>query len=196
MTRWKYVMPVLMGIAAACSGTNQDGDSKESTGNLELALTARDNRGELYRLRNASFSIYGYPNYSFPESAGGEGGASTSGYYYSQVVSTETNPTAPVITQRVVPGTYYVSFDVSQPWYIEHVTAGGAERVARAVLLSNSYQYVAVYDRATTSVYYQFGIDGGVLDFRHGDLVIGISVERPDEGGSGGQPGFAGAPGL
>lgn len=196
MARWKHVLPVLMGIAAACSGTNQDGVSKESTGNLELALSARDSRGELYRLRNATFSIYGYPTYNYPQSGSGEGGADTSGYYYSKVVSTETDPTAPFITQRVVPGMYYVNFDTSQPWYIEHVTANGAERVTKAVLLSNSYQYVPVYDRSTTAVYYQFGVDGNVLDFRHGDIVIGIGVEHPDDGGSAGQPGFAGAGGL
>jgi hypothetical protein len=104
-----------------------------------------------------------------------------------------------VITRRVVPGSYYVTFQTGQPWYIEHVTPRGPERVSQAVLLSNVSQYANVYDRGTTSVFYRFGVDGQVIDFRHGDIRIGITVERPNEGvggfGSAGSPGTAGTDG-
>jgi len=88
-----------------------------------------------------------------------------------------------------------VTFDTGQPWYIEHVTANGAERVSQAVLLSNPSQYAYVYDRGSTSVFYQFGVDGKTVDFRHGDINIRIGIEHPNEGvgGIGGSAGAGGA---
>jgi len=188
MKKWKYLLPGMAALIVACS-SNGNGSDDDKTGKLSLSLTAADDAGEIYRLRSASFYIYGYPQYSFPGS-GGAGGAEDS-YYYSETVSTEDAPNAPEIVTRVVPGYYYVTFNTGEPWYIEHLTSHGPERVQQSVLLSQPQQYAYVYDRNTTHVQYQFGVDGRTIDFRHGDIVIGIGIEHPD--GAGGQPGAGGS---
>jgi hypothetical protein len=195
MRTWTYVLSAV-GLVVACSSAGPS--EEEKTGSLSLALTATDSSGELYRLRSASFAIYGYPQYYFPSSspgASGAGGSGDEGYYYSETVTSESDPNAAVITRRVVPGSYYVTFDTSRPWYIEHVTASGAERVSQSVLLSTPTQYAYVYDRGSSSVFYQFGVDGKTIDFRHGDINIRIGIEHPNNG-AGGQAGAAGAPGA
>lgn len=173
---------------SACSSSERQ-LSEDNAGTLEVALTTTDSQGEVYRLRNARFYIEGYPDYAYPSSSAGAGGSEDS-YYYSETVATESEPNTEVLSRRVVPGSYYVSFDTSQAWYIEHVTAHGNERVSQSVLLSNTTQYLRVYNRSTSSAFYQFGVDGRVIDFRHGDLVIRIGVEHPNgAGGSAGEPG-------
>jgi hypothetical protein len=47
------------------------------------------------------------------------------------------------------------------------------------VLLSPATQYACICDRGNTAVDYRFGVDGTLIDFRHGDLDIGIG--HPDE---------------
>jgi hypothetical protein len=56
------------------------------------------------------------------------------------------------------------------------------------VLLSPAAQYVYIYHQSTTYVNYAFGVDGKLIDFRHGDIDISISIERPADG-AGGSPG-------
>lgn len=194
MKRWMYLLPGLFGLIGACSGTDQN-KPDDKTGALTLQLVARDSQGETYRLRSAVFQVYGYPNQEFPTS--GEGGASGSGYYYQANLSSESDPNAALITHRVTPGYYYVTFDTTQPWYIEHVTGAGAERVAQSVLLSPVTQYTYVYDHGVSQIFYQFGVDGRPIDFRYGDIDIGIGIEHPGEGdGVGGFGGFGGAAGA
>ncbi|MGC4093791.1 MAG: hypothetical protein QM756_38990 [Polyangiaceae bacterium] len=193
MKHWKYAAPAVLGLVCACSGPDQD---QGKSGSLSLALTATDSQGELYRLRSATFNINGYPDFYFASSGGEGGSSSSSSSFYSETVSTESQPNQPVITRRVVPGYYYVTFDTWQPWYIEHVTADGAERVSQSVLLSAPTQWAYVYDRGNSSVFYQFGVNGNVLDFRHGDLSIRIGVEHPDDEGQAGSPGTAGTAGI
>ena len=187
MKRWFRAVPALLGLVAACSGS-EPGAKDEATGTLALQLTATDSHGEIYRLRNAVFQVSGYPYNEYPSS--GEGGASSVGYY-SASLSSETDPNAAIIKHRVLPGYYYVTFDTQEPWYMEHVTSHGPERVEHSVLLSSVTQYAYVYDGGTSSVFYQFGVDGTPLDFRHGHINIGIGVEHPNEGQ--GEGGFGGA---
>jgi hypothetical protein len=186
MKLWKQMAPLVGLTIYACSGTDQHHSQSVEVGTLSLALTATDNAGELYRLRDAAFYLEGYLDYSFPTSQGGAGGSADTGYYHAEWLTTESTPDASVITRRVVPGTYYVTFDSSRPWYIEHVTASGSERVRQAVLLSSTTQYAYVYQGQTTSVFYEFGVGGTVLAFRHGDISIGIGVEHPEQSGAGG----------
>lgn len=171
---------------------------KEASGTLQFALTGTASNGSEYRLRNAEFSVSGYPDYCDSSSAsGGEGG----GYngYYEVVVSSETDLTSPVITQRVLPGYYYVHFSSSN-WYLEELTEAGPERVEQAVLISPRVRYVNVWDGSSTTVSYRFGVDGEVIDFRSGDINIAIEIERPEDNdfagaGAGGVGGAAGEPG-
>jgi hypothetical protein len=188
MKIWKYTGTALA-LAVACSAG--DRGAEEATGSLLLPLTATDNQGEVYRLRNASFFIEGYPQYAYSTSSAGAGGNGDGGYYY-ETVTTEHDPNAAVITRRVVPGTYYVSFNAYEPWYIEHLTASGPVRVAESVLLSTPRQSAYVYDQGSSSVFYRFGVNGRTIDFRHGDLSIRIGIEHPNQG-EGGMAGMGGA---
>ncbi len=194
MTHWKHSLSAL-GLLVACSGASGPSD-EQNLGNLAVELTGVDSHGETYRLRNASFSIYGYPDYYYPSSgSAGAAGSSDGDYYYSEVVTTESDPSVAVITRRVVPGSYSVVFDTDQPWYLEHVTSHGAERVSQAILLSSPTRWAYVYDRGSTSVSFQFGVDGRTIDFRHGDLTIRIGIEHPNEGGGGASSGGWGGEG-
>ena len=138
-------------------------------GSLELSLTTSDSQGRQYRLRNAEFSVSNYYYYPY-----GDGGAG-----FHTVVSTETEPDAPSINLRLVPGQYYVS--LSGSWYIERLTPNGPERVEKTVLLSEAYQYAYIYHQGVSSVAFRFGVDGDLVDFRHGDLTIDVQIELPGE---------------
>lgn len=194
MNGWQVTLLMAGIIISACSGSDRKVD--ENAGTLDLALTGSDSQGEIYRLRSATFTIEGYPDYYYPSSSAGAGGSDSS--YYYETVSTEANPNQDVIRRRVIPGYYYVSFDTSSGWYLEHLTPQGPERVAEAVLLSQPYQYTHVWDRSTSTVFYQFGVDGKTIDFRHGNLEVRIDIQHPDagSGGVGGEPGFGGSAGL
>jgi hypothetical protein len=171
---------IAIGIVACSSGLNGGREDSDANANLSLALTGTDSRGVQYRLRSAEFEIYGYPELvQF-----GAGGAPDS--FFSTVVSSETDPNAAVITQRVIPGYYYVDF-TSGDWFLEELTPSGPERVEQAVLLSPRLQFAPVWNGGSTRVHYQFGVDGELIDFRSGNINIGIGIERPgDSAGAGG----------
>lgn len=172
-----YAMLVAATLAlGACGDSGQSVEDSEGQiendelGSLVLNLTAPDSSGREYRLRNAQFSIYGYPEYPLPP---GE-------QPYSNVVSTEDDPDAPVISLRVVPGYYNVSLD-SADWYLERRVDDEWERVEQAVLLSAAYTSVYVSHGWTSLVSYRFGVDGELIDFRAGELQIGIEIEQPGD---------------
>jgi hypothetical protein len=182
------LVAVALGMAACADAAPSDEpaakEDNQALGNLTLNLLGADSDGRQYRLRNGVFGIYGSPEfgYPYPLSDGGSG--------YSQSVSTETDPEAPLISLRVVPGQYYINLE-SQDWYLERQSAGSWERVAQAVLLSSAYQYAYVYDGGVTSVAFRFGVDGELIDFRSGELQVGIEIEQPGEG-----PGYPDAGGV
>jgi hypothetical protein len=178
------------------------GTDEEKSGELSVALVGTDRSGQQYRLRNATFEIYGYGEYSDTGAAAqagspnlGEGGGFNGYGDYYHVVSSDDEPNASVITEKLVPGSYYVTL-YSGTWYLERLTSSGPERVQQAVLLSEPTQYAYVRDGGTSSLYYTFGVDGQLIDFRSGELNININIEHPGEqpsgGGYGGEGGAEG----
>jgi hypothetical protein len=137
-------------------------------GGLSLSLTSYDSQGRAYRLRNATFTIQ--PSYWY-----GDGGVSA-----ETVLSTETDPNADRLSVRLVPGQYTVY--LGGEWYIERLTASGPERVEKVALLSETAQWAYVGQDWYTDLEFRFGVDGELIDFRHGDLNIDIAIELPGEG--------------
>lgn len=178
-----YGLIVALALAAqACAeegsdtGNNDPQQEAGELGSLSLKLTGVDTSGRDYRLRNASFTIssgFGFP-FPFPfPFADASVGTST-------VVSTETSPNAPVIAVELVPGSYNVS--LSNPdWFLERAVNGVWERVDQAVLLSSATQFASVFEGGTTPVAFRFGVDGELIDFRSGELEIGIEIEQPGD---------------
>jgi hypothetical protein len=100
---------------------------------------------------------------------------------FDTTVSSEDNLDTARISLTVIPGQYNVEL-TSPDWYLERNTEGTWERVEQAVLLSPVYQYAFVYDKGVSAVNYRFGVDGELIDFRSGELSIGIEIEQPGEG--------------
>jgi hypothetical protein len=185
----RLLCTALLAVAAfscADDGSLPAGESNEQSqpdeiGNLTLNLTGYDSQGRQYRLRQADFAISSYGYYPYDD----YGGRPTPGGYYdggpgfSTVVSSETDPDADALTVRLVPGQYYVSLQGA--WYVERVTATGVERIQQVVLLTPSYQYAYIYHGGISAVVFRFGVDGELIDFRHGDLVIDTEFELPGE---------------
>jgi hypothetical protein len=171
MNRSSVVMSVLLASLAGCAAGGSRPKQEEPLGNLSLYLVGTDSHGQQYRLRNAEFDVQGYSYYG-------------SSSQVSTILSTEADPNADQLETRLVPGQYVVTLG-NHLWYLEKLTDRGAERVDHAVLLSSESQYAYVYDRGTTEVYFSFGVNGELIDFRHGNLRIGIIIEQPDnDGGS------------
>ena len=186
-------------LLASCTQAAEP-DSESESGVLSLALTAQDSKGTNYRLRNAEFEVFGYPDYQQfpPPIMGGSGGWGGGGsdYYYQETFSTETDPDAETITARLIPGYYNITL-ANSDWYLERTTDAGTERVEKAVLLTSRYQSTYVWDQGVAQVNYRFGVDGELIDFRSGELRIGIEIERPGEhcvpgGGYAGYGGYGG----
>jgi hypothetical protein len=173
ITRRIGVLVLALGLAACADtqpATDQGVEDNGNVGELSLSLTGADSDGRAYRLRNGVFDLYGYPEQ-------GDGSE-----FYQESVSTEDDPDAPTINKRLVPGYYEVNF-ASYDWYLERLSeAGEWERVEEAVLLSSRYQTAYVYNGNSTMVAYRFGVDGQLIDFRAGELDIGIEIEQPGEG--------------
>lgn len=170
---------VFLGVAlAACSGgpngtpQEKQGRAEPQLGELSLSLIGSDRAGQSYRLRNANFDI---DLYYLTVPTEDDAGALT-----HQVVSSDTNPDADSIRTRLLPGTYSVRLD-NRDWFLEKVGTNGNERVAESVLLSEPQQYAYIYDRGSTEVTFRFGVDGKLIDFRHGNLNIDIAIERPGD---------------
>lgn len=179
---------VSLGAVSCADGSHQSyeqsqqGEETASIGSLSLNLTGADSLGRQYRLRNASFYItsdyyypYGEMQPGFPAPFPGNDG----GVGFSTTVSTEDDPDASEISLRLVPGSYFVALEGD--WYVERLTPTGPERVEQVVLLTEQYQYAYVYHNGVSNVAFRFGIDGELIDFRHGDLVIDAEFELPGD---------------
>jgi hypothetical protein len=163
---------VLMFGACATDDGNHDDESQqeqEAVGGLSLSLVSTDSQGRVYRLRNATFTVDSDYYYYY------DGGAPPP----AKVLSTEDDPDADRLTVRLVPGSYRVS--LGGKWYLERMTASGYEIVKQSVLLSEAVQYAYIGDEWNYDLDFRFGVDGTLIDFRHGDLNIDISVELPGE---------------
>jgi len=154
---------------AACN--YEAADSGASVGTLRVALTGVDEGGQTYRLRQATFDISGY--------------SYLDGSSVMSSVSSETDVDAEVIAERLLPGSYTVT--LADGWHIERQTPDGFQPVAQAILLSSRQQSVGIAENQSSQVYFQFGVDGSLIDFHHGDLVIGITVVRA-QAGAGAEP--------
>jgi hypothetical protein len=144
---------------------------QKELGGLSLSLVSNDSQGRAYRLRNATFNIQ-------PEYWGYDGGAAPS----ATVLSSESDPDAARLSVRLVPGPYRVT--LSGDWFVERLSPAGYERVEQVALLTEPTQYAYIGQDWYYDVEYRFGVDGTLIDFRHGDLNIGIAIELPSDGPS------------
>jgi len=168
MTLKAMAVAIMATACVACAGeTEGDQKQEDALGTLALNLTGSDRHGTQYRLRAAEFDVTPYS------------------YYYEPVqnvitLSTETNPMAATLETTLVPGTYTVTLS-NRLWYLERLTSNGPERVENAVLLSEPSVYTYIYDRGTTDVFFTFGVDGELIDFRSGKLRVNIAIELPGD---------------
>ncbi|HEX5658334.1 MAG TPA: hypothetical protein VFX59_14125 [Polyangiales bacterium] len=171
---WMVAAALMCGACAADTGTEEElGEQteEETVSGLSLALTSVDTQGRAYRLRQATFTISDNAYWYY------DGGVSTNP---PTVLSTESDPDADRLTVRLIPGSYQVA--LGGDWYLERLGPNGPERVAQAVLLDEPVQYAYVGDGWNYDLDFRFGVDGSLIDFRHGDLNIDISIELPGEG--------------
>jgi hypothetical protein len=175
-------------MLVGCGTSAPQGSSeepKERMGQLALPLVTQGASGVTYRLRDATFTISGYPAYP------GYGGSGSGGSGGGQVVtvSSETDPDAQTISVSVEEGQYYVQ--LLPGWHFEKVTPEGAVPV-EATLLYGETQWVYVSRRSTSFADFQFGL-GGREVWLNGDLNIGVVLyEDPSELGIGGSTAGAG----
>jgi hypothetical protein len=184
--RWSMMCSVVL-VGAAAVGCQQDASTAAApahAGTLTLALSANSRNGDAFRLREAVFHLYGCSDgwTYFPPNSGSAGSADPSMYAaqcVDQRFASENLLDQMTITQRVLPGDYSVMMEGD--WYMEQQVDGTWTRVDKVVLLSTPLQQTHVYDGGSTQISYLFGVGGDAIDFRHGDLGIGIQVERPGD---------------
>jgi hypothetical protein len=145
------------------------GESEAEVSGLSLSLSSTDSQGRTYRLRNATFTVRAAYEWF------GDGGVPSGG----TVLSTETDPSADRLSLRVASGYYEVA--LGGDWYIERLTPNGPERVEQVALLTEQTQFTYVGDGWNYDLEFRFGVDGTLIDFRHGDLNIDIGIELPGE---------------
>jgi hypothetical protein len=162
------VVAIMATACAACAGqTPSDQQQDDVLGTLALNLVGSDRHGTQYRLREAEFDVTQYNYYPQP-------------VQNVITLSTETNPMASTLDAKLPPGTYTVTLS-NRLWYLERLSSNGPERVENSVLLSEASVYTYIYDRGTTDVYFTFGVDGELIDFRSGKLRVNIQIELPDD---------------
>src|SRR5688500_10627985 len=118
-----FVLSIATIALAACTqelATDQESELRD-VGSLEVALTGMDSDLQEYRLRAATFDIYG------------------TRYIDNQTVSrsafSDDDIESPVLRTRLFHGSYSVTLR-PDAWYLERVTPDGTEPVQQAVLLS------------------------------------------------------------
>jgi hypothetical protein len=151
------------------SPSQNEADDQVVMGSLSLALTATDSKGGQYRLRNANFAL----SNPFRIWDGGSPEVKT--------LSSETDPASPTIRTRLEAGEYML--DLQPGWHIEKQTDKGPVKVDKAVLLTQSSQFLQIVPGWEEEVEYRFGVDGSLIDFRSGALVIRPVIELPGETG-------------
>lgn len=154
-----------------CSGAGGNDDPSAAHGEIGLPLTTQGASGVIYRLRNATFVIQSQ-YYDYESSEAGAAGASTNPGRV--VVSSETDPNARNISVSLEEGYYLVS--LQSGWYLEKVTASGAQPI-EATLLSGANQWVWVSRQSTSWAEYSFGVGSREI-WLNGKLNIGIDVQE------------------
>ncbi|WP_437636795.1 hypothetical protein [Sorangium sp. So ce854] len=198
-------------FATGISGCTMPSEDDAELGSLSLPLAAQAPSGVSYRLRNATFQIYGdyywYDGVTVGSSGvgGSESSSSNSTGYYPggtllTINSEDEDPDASSILVDLERGSYYVQ--LLPGWHLERVEGGTATPV-EATLLSSQTVYVYVSPHSTTWAQYQFGVGDSAL-WLNGKLNLSINVyEDPEEyyggygtGGEGGWAGTGGAGGV
>ncbi len=158
-------------LVAGCSGRDSshvlvEVDPLATTGQLELALTARGASGSLYRLRRADFQVF------------------KQDFSFFTFLSSENDPLATTLEATLDSGDYQI--DLFDGWFLEKVIDGTATAVS-AQLLSPSTQFFNIQTNQETFVSFRFETNGEIVDFGQGRLVVQLEVEETTGGGS--QPG-------
>jgi hypothetical protein len=166
-------LSMALGLSACADEPTSDkpsseGEQQGELGSLSLQLIGSDTSGRSYRLREGNFFVTGYG-----------GGYYDGGSGYSKWLSSETDLDASTIVERLVPGDY--SVELTPGWYLERYTDGSWLPVEQAVLLSSAQQWAYIYNNGISRVAYRFGVDGELIDFRSGELQIGIEIEQPGD---------------
>lgn len=159
-------------VAAGCNAGSSDGEEATSqTGTVEFRLEATSSAGNQYRLRDATFDIWGYPQDCYNEWR--EDCEPT-----SETLSSEDYLDEDAIEVDLLEGYYDVNLE--RGWRLEKVNEDGSAEAVEAVLLNTSYQSAWVSRHSTTWVTYQFGIGDETL-WLTGQLELGVEVyEDPD----------------
>ena len=175
-------------VAGLSGCSSQPGDDEAEIGSITLPLAADAQSGAHYRLRNATFEIWG--SYYWYDGAGGSASTGTSGGGFGSLVtvnSEDEDPDASSIVVDLEQGPYNVA--LLPGWNFEKVEGATVTNV-EATLLSSETVYVYVSPHSTTWAQYQFGIGDSDL-WLNGKLNLNINVyEDPNEyygvGGAGG----------
>jgi hypothetical protein len=154
-------------LALGCARETTLTSTETEIGTVGLALSAVSPSGVEYRLRNAVFNLWGWPERCYDEDCD----------YYEQTVSSEDYLDQPAITLDLLSGGYEVFLE--DGWEIEKIVDDVGE-VVEAVLLSGGYQYIRVRPYRTTWVTYKFGIGDEELWFT-GQLEIRMEVYEDPE---------------
>jgi hypothetical protein len=170
MTLKAITLVALATACLACAGQApaETGSDEGKLGTLAMNLIGTDRHGQQYRLREAEFDVAPY-TYYYPYPDPQQQDVIT--------LSTEEDPDSQTLETTLLPGAYTVTLS-NRLWFLEKLTPTGPERVEQAVLLSASSLYAYIYDRGTTDVSFTFGVDGELIDFRHGRLRISIEIEQ------------------
>jgi hypothetical protein len=145
----------------ACSATR----SGSSVGSVNLPLQASSPSGNVYQLRNATFTITGPTSVTL----------STSG----------ANDPSPLLQAMLATGTYTITL---QPgWSLFRVNAAGASQLVTAVLVSPNPSMFTIQNGQVTIVGFAFEVQGDSVDFGQGSGHVVITVtERDGAAGDGG----------
>ena len=198
----RLVMGLLVGLALV---TSCSGDSAPQAEVGDLGMTLSTTNGEVtYRLRDALFQIRG------PENLGDLTIRDVCSEDYGTIDDE-------LIFVALRSGDYQVAMDLGTGgsggtggaggaggsncpnWYMEYSARNRPYEPIDAVLVSANPVDVRVNTDETTYVYFQFEVDGRLIDFGPGTLGIGIDVtENPPIGGGGGAggDGSGGASGI
>lgn len=165
---------VLGALTLGCSTSTSPSGGQEATpelGQVGLPLSSVSSSGVEYRLRNAEFSVWGYPSNCWETGEDCE--------YYSETFSSEDYLEEPSIMLDLMEGDYEIYLNPG--WQLEKIVDGGEPETVDAVLLNGSWQWAWVSPHSTSWVSYQFGIGDAEL-WLNGQLNIEMQVyEDPEE---------------
>ena len=118
----------------------------------------------------------------FPAGGKGTGFGGSTGFPNQIILSSEEDPTAPVIERFLAPGSYNIQlFD---GWFVEQVdNLLGVTAPVPATLLSSSFQFFDIQSDKETFVKFNFEVDGRRVTFGPpGRAIIGIGINETQGG--------------